>query len=88
MPQPLHVVILAAGAGTRMKSTLPKVLQKVAGKPMLGHVIDTAHSLHAEAIHVVYGHEGNRSLMPSRSSRICAGPNRKNVWVPAMPCSK
>ena len=62
MPQPLHVVILAAGAGTRMKSTLPKVLQKVAGKPMLGHVIDTARSLHAEAIHVVYGHEGQQVL--------------------------
>ena len=62
MPQPLHVVILAAGAGTRMKSTLPNVLQKVAGKPMLGHVIDTAHSLHAEALHVVYSHEGQQVL--------------------------
>ena len=62
MSQPLHVVILAAGAGTRMKSTLPKVLQNVAGKPMLGHVIDTARALKADAIHVVYGHEGQQVL--------------------------
>ena len=58
MPLPLHVVILAAGEGKRMKSALPKVLQKVAGKPMLGHVIDTARELHPEAIHIVYGHGG------------------------------
>ncbi|MCM2338719.1 MAG: NTP transferase domain-containing protein, partial [Lysobacter sp.] len=45
MSAPLHVVILAAGEGKRMKSAVPKVLQKVAGKPMLGHVIDTARAL-------------------------------------------
>ena len=45
MTLPLHVVILAAGEGKRMKSALPKVLQKVAGKPMLGHVVDTAREL-------------------------------------------
>lgn len=62
MSQPLHVLILAAGAGTRMKSSLPKVLQKIAGKPMLGHVIDTARALGAAGIHVVYGHEGEQVL--------------------------
>ncbi|MGQ0701339.1 MAG: bifunctional UDP-N-acetylglucosamine diphosphorylase/glucosamine-1-phosphate N-acetyltransferase GlmU [Panacagrimonas sp.] len=53
---PLHVVILAAGRGTRMKSALPKVLHPIAGLPMLGHVLRTARSLGAEACHVVVGH--------------------------------
>ncbi len=58
MTQALHVIILAAGAGKRMKSDLPKVLQPIAGRPMLAHVIDTAHQLRPDAIHVVYGHGG------------------------------
>lgn len=60
MSAPLHVVILAAGEGKRMKSTLPKVLQKVAGVPMLQHVVDTARLLGARGIHVVYGHHGDQ----------------------------
>ncbi|MGY1426448.1 bifunctional UDP-N-acetylglucosamine diphosphorylase/glucosamine-1-phosphate N-acetyltransferase GlmU [Lysobacter sp. A289] len=60
MSPPLHVVILAAGEGKRMKSARPKVLQQVAGKPMLGHVIDTARALNAEGIHVVFGHGGQQ----------------------------
>lgn len=56
----LHVVILAAGEGKRMKSATAKVLQKIAGKPMLGHVIDTARQLGAAGIHVVYGHGGDQ----------------------------
>ena len=59
MAAPLHVVILAAGEGKRMKSAVPKVLQKIAGKPMLGHVIDTARALAPAGIHVVYGHGGD-----------------------------
>lgn len=54
----LHVIILAAGKGTRMRSSLPKVLHPVAGRPMVSHVIDTAKSLNAEKIHLVYGHGG------------------------------
>lgn len=53
---PLHVVILAAGQGSRMMSALPKVLHPVAGKPMLHHVIETAKQLGAEKIHTVIGH--------------------------------
>ena len=52
----LDVVILAAGQGTRMRSTLPKVLHRLAGKPMVRHVIDTAAGLSAERTHVVVGH--------------------------------
>ncbi len=55
---PLAVIILAAGAGKRMKSALPKVLQPLAGKPLLQYVLDTARSLNPAAIHVVYGHGG------------------------------
>ena len=60
--QPLHVVILAAGAGKRMKSALPKVLLPLAGKPLLAHVITTARTLGAAQIHVVYGHRGEQVL--------------------------
>lgn len=52
----LDIVILAAGQGTRMRSALPKVLHPVAGKPMLGHVIDTARQLAPQSIQVVIGH--------------------------------
>ncbi|WCE02682.1 bifunctional UDP-N-acetylglucosamine diphosphorylase/glucosamine-1-phosphate N-acetyltransferase GlmU [Pseudoxanthomonas sp. JBR18] len=58
MTLPLHVIILAAGEGKRMKSALPKVLQPVAGQPMLAHVIQVARALEPAAIHVVYGHAG------------------------------
>jgi len=57
---PFSIVILAAGQGKRMKSALPKVLQPLAGRPLLKHVIDTARSLSPAAIHVVYGHGGDQ----------------------------
>ncbi len=54
----LSVVILAAGKGTRMRSSLPKVLHVVADKPMVSHVIDSARHLGATNIYVVYGFGG------------------------------
>jgi bifunctional UDP-N-acetylglucosamine pyrophosphorylase/glucosamine-1-phosphate N-acetyltransferase len=57
---PLSVVILAAGQGKRMRSDLPKVLQPVAGRPLLKHVIDAAKALQPAATYVVYGHGGDR----------------------------
>ena len=57
---PLHVVILAAGEGKRMCSRLAKVLQPIAGRPMLTHVVHAANALAPEAIHVVYGHHGDQ----------------------------
>jgi bifunctional UDP-N-acetylglucosamine pyrophosphorylase/glucosamine-1-phosphate N-acetyltransferase len=55
---PLSVVILAAGQGKRMRSALPKVLQPLAGHPLLAHVLDAASALEPEMIHIVYGHGG------------------------------
>ena len=58
MTAPLHVIILAAGEGKRMKSAVPKVLQPIAGRPMLARVIDAARALDPAGIHVVHGHGG------------------------------
>ncbi len=64
---PLTVVILAAGQGKRMNSEVPKVLQPLAGRPLLAHVIETARALEPDAITVVYGHGGEavRSAFPA-----------------------
>ncbi len=59
MSKPLHVVILAAGEGKRMRSRLPKVLQPIAGRPMLAHAIDAARGLAPQGVHVVHGHGGD-----------------------------
>ncbi|MET0282051.1 MAG: bifunctional UDP-N-acetylglucosamine diphosphorylase/glucosamine-1-phosphate N-acetyltransferase GlmU [Steroidobacteraceae bacterium] len=58
--QPTSIVILAAGQGRRMNSDLPKVLQPLAGRPLLRHVLDTAQALQPAALHVVYGHGGEQ----------------------------
>jgi bifunctional UDP-N-acetylglucosamine pyrophosphorylase / glucosamine-1-phosphate N-acetyltransferase len=52
----LDIVIMAAGKGTRMKSKLPKVLHKLAGRALLHHVIDTASSLKPRSMVVITGH--------------------------------
>ena len=53
---PLSIIILAAGQGTRMRSSLPKVLHELGGRPLLAHVIETARALESADIHVVIGH--------------------------------
>ena len=53
------VIILAAGKGTRMRSSLPKVLQPLAGRPLLGHVIETAKKLNPSNIITIFGHGGD-----------------------------
>ncbi|WED42786.1 bifunctional UDP-N-acetylglucosamine diphosphorylase/glucosamine-1-phosphate N-acetyltransferase GlmU [Legionella cardiaca] len=56
----LQIVILAAGQGKRMLSQTPKVLHRVAGKPMLTRVVETAQQLNPDAIHVIYGNGGDK----------------------------
>jgi bifunctional UDP-N-acetylglucosamine pyrophosphorylase / glucosamine-1-phosphate N-acetyltransferase len=54
----LNIVILAAGKGTRMRSSLPKVLHNIGGKPLLEHVLKAAYELNPKKIHVIYGTAG------------------------------
>jgi bifunctional UDP-N-acetylglucosamine pyrophosphorylase/glucosamine-1-phosphate N-acetyltransferase len=67
----LHVVILAAGQGTRMKSAHPKVLQPLAGRPLLTHVLGRALGLGAHATHVVYGHGGDAVPAAFPDADVC-----------------
>ncbi|MGL4997293.1 MAG: bifunctional UDP-N-acetylglucosamine diphosphorylase/glucosamine-1-phosphate N-acetyltransferase GlmU [Deefgea sp.] len=60
MSSALNVVILAAGQGKRMYSSLPKVLHRLAGKPLVQHVIDTARQLQPQQMVIVYGHGGEQ----------------------------
>jgi len=68
------VVILAAGQGSRMKSALPKVMHKLAGKAMVQHVVDSACALAPEALHLVIGHEGEQV------EQAMAGQSLNFVW--------
>ena len=72
---PLSVVILAAGQGKRMKSDLPKVLQPLAGRPLLSHVLGCARQLAPDSIDVVYGHGGERvrDALPGVVHRLVYG---------------
>ncbi len=72
---PLHVIILAAGKGSRMRSQTPKVLHKVAGKSLLGHVIDSAAALAPEQIHVVVGHGKEQVMAEFDSNSQAKGLN-------------
>lgn len=67
----LSTIILAAGQGTRMRSDLPKVLQPLAGKPLLAHVLDCAAALESDDVCVVYGHGGEtvRDAFPADGLR-------------------
>ncbi len=55
-----EVIVLAAGKGTRMRSAQPKVLHPLAGKPLLGHVLDVAASLAPARVRVVVGAGGEQ----------------------------
>ncbi len=78
---PLSVVILAAGQGKRMASDLPKVLQPLAGRPLLAHVVDTARSLRPAALYVVHGHgaEGVRAAIPGPDIRWALQAEQKGT---------
>src|SRR5882672_1804183 len=68
MPQEVHVVVLAAGQGTRMKSSLPKVLHRLVGQPLIEHVLRTAEAISPSTVTLVIGHGAElvRSTMVSR----------------------
>lgn len=66
----LEVVILAAGQGKRMRSDLPKVLHRLAGRPLLAHVIAAARTLKPSKIHVVHGHRGEAVKAAFAGERI------------------
>ncbi len=70
----LHVVVLAAGQGTRMNSALPKVLHPLAGRPLLAHVLDTVCALEAAGCHIVHGHGADAVRAWSESSYRAATP--------------
>jgi bifunctional UDP-N-acetylglucosamine pyrophosphorylase/glucosamine-1-phosphate N-acetyltransferase len=60
--RPAVVVVLAAGEGTRMKSSTPKVLHEIAGRSLVGHVVDAARQLDPEHLVVVVGHGRDRVI--------------------------
>jgi bifunctional UDP-N-acetylglucosamine pyrophosphorylase/glucosamine-1-phosphate N-acetyltransferase len=66
---PLSIIILAAGQGTRMKSSRPKVMHTLAGKPLLQHVVDAGAALGPDQIIVVVGHHSEqvRELMQDQN---------------------
>ena len=70
----IHVVILAAGKGTRMKSAVPKVLHRVAGIPMLDHVLKTAAALKPQSVTAVVGHKAD-----ALTSHLSAQPGLRCV---------
>lgn len=77
MSQKLNVVILAAGKGKRMNSSLPKVLHPISNKPMLQHVIETAKQLSPQKLIVVYGHGGD--VVQSKMQQIFT--NNELSWA-------
>jgi bifunctional UDP-N-acetylglucosamine pyrophosphorylase/glucosamine-1-phosphate N-acetyltransferase len=79
----LSVVILAAGQGKRMNSDLPKVLQPLAGRPLLQHVIRTARALEPKNIYVVYGYRGAEVQAALRNESV-GHPNvaSPNIAIP------
>ena len=74
----LEVIVLAAGAGTRMRSQFPKVLHQLGGRPLLAHVLDAAAALAPSRVHVVVGEHGDevRAAFAERSDVS---------WVPQRP---
>ena len=70
----VEVVVLAAGAGTRMHSALPKVLHPLGGRPLLAHVLDTARRLEPSRIHIVVGAQSERV-------RACFAARPELSWV-------
>jgi bifunctional N-acetylglucosamine-1-phosphate-uridyltransferase/glucosamine-1-phosphate-acetyltransferase GlmU-like protein len=71
-----HVVVLAAGQGTRMKSQLPKVLHQISGRPMIEHVLHAAQAVTPATVTVIVGHRADlvrerlSGALPEHSSSL------------------
>lgn len=74
---PLEVIVLAAGQGTRMRSAYPKVLHRLAGRPLLEHVLTTVAGLEPRQTHVVVGHQAAEV----RAFVAAAMPDAQLCWV-------
>jgi bifunctional UDP-N-acetylglucosamine pyrophosphorylase / glucosamine-1-phosphate N-acetyltransferase len=72
--KPLHLVVLAAGKGTRMKSSLPKVLHRAAGLPLIEYVLRSADSISPSTVVVVVGHQA-----PAVEAALASRPNLRFV---------
>jgi bifunctional UDP-N-acetylglucosamine pyrophosphorylase / glucosamine-1-phosphate N-acetyltransferase len=68
---PLEIVVLAAGQGKRMYSTLPKVLHVLSDRSLLSHVLRAARELNPKAVHIVYGHGGERIRAAFGTESVC-----------------
>ncbi|MGM0475670.1 MAG: bifunctional UDP-N-acetylglucosamine diphosphorylase/glucosamine-1-phosphate N-acetyltransferase GlmU [Pseudomonadota bacterium] len=79
MSEPLSIIILAAGEGSRMHSRVPKVLHPVGPCSMLAHVVTTARSLDPTAIHVVHGHSGE--TVRAAMADVDAADSPALTWV-------
>lgn len=84
---PLAVVILAAGKGTRMKSSLPKVMHPIAGRPMVGWVLETAQNLEPQKIVTVISPE-QQSVADAVAPHICAHQTQQCGTADAVKAAK
>ena len=84
----LHVVVLAAGKGTRMKSALPKVLHQASGLALIEHVIRTAQALSPASVVVVVGHQADSVRTRFARDRTSGLLFKNRNSAPATPCSK
>lgn len=87
----LTAVILAAGKGTRMKSSIPKVLHEIAGMPMLGHVLNLTNDLGIEAPTIVIGHGAQNVKLYVKSRQknaICVFQERQLGTGNALKCTE
>ena len=79
LPPLLDIVIMAAGKGTRMKSAVPKVLQRLAHQPLVQHVLDTAAQLQARQVVVITGHGAEQVEAALAQTSDAATPKRQFV---------
>ncbi len=68
----IKTIILAAGQGTRMCSSMPKVVHQIAGKPLLKHVYDMSQQLEDNSVSIIYGHGAEQVLSESNCRVLIA----------------